>query len=256
MLRGLGQLWTMKCIVFIQPWQKLCQLTDEATFAAFGSGFGDTWRLTFQAKSWQNMMNSSCLGILAGGWPNAFGEGWLVAKCIWSRVIGCQIHLADNHGFFRNPVTLSQIHLAQKNQSHPVAKMEVVENDWVSGNPVIFLLKKMIQSCFSWWFFPHAHDWIFHSLGICDWVSRNRVTICKYNSGTRKWLIWEFFFVFSVFLFFLFFFDCLEFYKFVLLNWIIKNLRHLDNDMHTVMKSAEEFLWDRIPFVLEAAWTY
>lgn len=29
------------------------------------------------------------------------------------------------------------------------------------------------------------------------------------------------------------------------------DLRHLDNDLHAIMKSGEEFQWDRVPFVLE-----
>lgn len=28
--------------------------------------------------------------------------------------------------------------------------------------------------------------------------------------------------------------------------------RHLDSDISTVMKSGEEFVWDRVPFILEA----
>ena len=31
-------------------------------------------------------------------------------------------------------------------------------------------------------------------------------------------------------------------------------LRHLDHDLGTLMRSGEEFAWDRVPFVLEAPW--
>ena len=47
------------------------------------------------------------------------------------------MHLARNHGVFGNPVTLSQMHLATKNQSHRVSDFEVGENQGVSRNPVI-----------------------------------------------------------------------------------------------------------------------
>eukprot|EP00435_Cladocopium_sp_Y103_P056619 s599_g19.t1 len=38
--------------------------------------------------------------------------------------------------------------------------------------------------------------------------------------------------------------------KMVLSSFV--GVRHLDSDISTVMKSGEEFVWDRVPFILEA----
>ena len=42
-------------------------------------------------------------------WPNTFGWGWLMAKCIRPGMIDGQMHSAGHHGVSGNPVTLSQI---------------------------------------------------------------------------------------------------------------------------------------------------
>ena len=141
------------------------------------------------------------------------------------------------------PETPSQI-LSQKFLAGPKKSITFclgffcLEFHGVSGNPVTISIvsgESIIFWDLSW---TKKNDWTLQNLGFCDGVSRNPVTFWSQNLAP------EFDWFFSDILFFLIF----------LFFSMHLRTRHLDTDLSTVMRAAEDFDWKRINFVLEALW--